>query len=1113
MSESERILQYVEENEGMKARKIANRLRLDKSDVNSVLYSAKNKGLVEQDDDYRWYPAGSDVGGREESAETKDTPLARISRYYLECLSQDIGTEVSVFATSKYNDLDYAELSTFPPIDGESPFGREETRDLLHEVRADPRGKMLYAGYPVRLRYHEASSGWEGFFVDPVCLFPYQIDPDNQYEEPSLADEVPLFNEEVLRRLKDVNSGKVTDEAIQLADELGLTNVGGEMPDLDDVFLRLQSVRPEWDWVEDPDPLKLQNDQPLGEITDSGIYNRCVLVIGERPPYTQGLEVELGKLARLEREEYADTALGTWVEGASIDSTTPGDQPLLEILPLNAEQRRAIVQGLNNKLTVVTGPPGTGKSQVVTSLLANAAWQGKRVLFASKNHKAVDVVEERVNNLGPRPILLRVGPNEYQERLSRYLTQILAATSTESDQQNYQHHLDVHERLRNEYGNLQSELDEVVELRNRVDRLEQKVEPIRDELGNEIFQELRSLSVSDLERKQESFESALAQATKSEQSIFTRLLWPFVKDSRYDRLLEEARHLEDLVEKLGISLPGRSPDDLTIDRWQNFAEELQDRTELAKEARQYFDALDKLETARQPEEIAAQRNELQSQIAENSSELWSHWLRLQPSRLSRKERETLSEYTSLLQMIVEANNEDESVGKKVFAKYYDLFPKVAETLTCWAITSLSARRIPFEPGFFDLVVIDEASQCDIASALPLLYRAKQAVIIGDPQQLKHISSVTKTQDQQLLEKYGLVEDYSTWTYSVNSLFDLSRSICDGEDIVSLRDHHRSHSDIISFANEHFYDGRLRVATDYDRLRMPSENEPSVRWIDVSARVKQPSGGGAINPEEASAIVDELERIVLEQEYRGTVGVVTPFRDQASRIRDHVKHHGDLASLAPHTNLLVDTVHKFQGDERDVMLFSPVVGKGMSDGSLYFLRKNGYLFNVAITRARSSLVVVGDRSAARSSDIDYLEEFAEYVQSLENGEEGGHGTKDFGPEYPDQDVSHPVSEWEKILYRALYQEGIQPIPQKEVDQYTLDLALMNGTRKLDIEVDGERYHRDWDGELQRRDQLRTQRLVEMGWDVVRFWVYEVRDDLDRCVERVLSWKEAAASSTR
>jgi superfamily I DNA and/or RNA helicase/very-short-patch-repair endonuclease len=456
-------------------------------------------------------------------------------------------------------------------------------------------------------------------------------------------------------------------------------------------------------------------------------------------------------------------------------------------------------------------------------------------------------------------------------------------------------------------------------------------------------------------------------------------------------------------------------------------------------------------------------------------------------------------------MIVEANNEDESVGKKVFAKYYDLFPKVARTLTCWAITSLSARRIPFEPGFFDLVVIDEASQCDIASALPLLFRAKQAVIIGDPQQLKHISSVTKAQDQQLLEKYDLVEDYSTWAYSVNSLFDLARSICGAEDIVSLRDHHRSHSDIISFANEHFYDGRLRVATDYERLSMPSREEPAVRWVNVSGRVRQPSGGGAVNPEEARATVDELERLVLEQGYRGTVGVVTPFRDQASRIRDEIKQHDDLASRAPHTNLLVDTVHKFQGDERDVMVFSPVVGTGMSDGSLYFLRKNGYLFNVAITRARSTLVVVGDRSAAQNSGVEYLEEFATYTQKL--GQDGAEEKDDIelGPEYPEQDVPHAVSTWEKRLYRALYQEGLRPIPQYEVDQYTLDLALQDGDRKLDIEVDGERYHRDWDGELQRRDQLRSQRLIEMGWDVMRFWVYQVRDDLDRCVERVKRWK--------
>ena len=66
------------------------------------------------------------------------------------------------------------------------------------------------------------------------------------------------------------------------------------------------------------------------------------------------------------------------------------------------------------------------------------------------------------------------------------------------------------------------------------------------------------------------------------------------------------------------------------------------------------------------------------------------------------------------------------------------------------------------------------------------------------------------------------------------------------------------------------------------------------------------------------------------------------------------------------------------------------------------------------------------------------------------------------------------------------------------------GLVAGNRRLDIEVDGERYHRDWTGELLRRDQLRNKRLIELGWDVMRFWVYELRDNMPQCVERVQRW---------
>jgi len=126
-----------------------------------------------------------------------------------------------------------------------------------------------------------------------------------------------------------------------------------------------------------------------------------VIFAGIRSPFTYGLEIELRKLAQLDDEAVRDTALGLWLRGENIDALPAGDRPILEVLPLNTEQRQAVVQGLSAPLTVVTGPPGTGKSQVVTSLLANIAWQSGTALFSSKNNHAVDVVESRVNQLGP----------------------------------------------------------------------------------------------------------------------------------------------------------------------------------------------------------------------------------------------------------------------------------------------------------------------------------------------------------------------------------------------------------------------------------------------------------------------------------------------------------------------------------------------------------------------------------------------------------------------------------------------------------------------------------------------------------------------------------------
>ncbi len=632
----------------------------------------------------------------------------------------------------------------------------------------------------------------------------------------------------------------------------------------------------------------------------------------------------------------------------------------------------------------------------------------------------------------------------------------------------------------------------MVALRNRVDEAERAAEPARALFGPEHFAQLRSLDADGLRSRLD----ALAAALQSRE---------FPPGRRLRRTASAADALLPDAELLGIAPPATQPDDASLPEWERFRAAMAGRLEWAERAHAYWQGLDRLHSTRPIEELARELTRIAEESAHNSLELWQCWLRLWPSRWSPYQRKLLAEYVSLLQMIASGDRFDDGAGRKVFRRYYTLFPKVTKLLPCWAVTSLSARgRLPFEPGIFDLVVIDEASQCDIASALPLLFRAKRAVIIGDPLQLKHVSTVAPQQDRLILAANGLAEGHAAWAYSVNSLFDLARSLCRHEDIVNLRDHHRSHRDIITFSNRHFYRGGLRVATDHESLKRPHKTGAAVRWVDVKGRVTRPARGGALNSVEAEAVVEAVRELVVQDGYRGAIGVVTPFRAHANRIRTLVHQDHELSQQLAALQFVVDTVHGFQGDEREVIFFSPVVSQGVAEGTLRFLKSHGNLFNVAVTRARSELVVVGDRQAALDSGVSYLAGFAEYTRGLASREPAARGTGEPGPDYPV--VAHPelVSEWERLAYKAMYNAGLRPVPQYEEAPFTLDFALFQGERKLDIEVDGENYHRNWDGELCRWDQIRSQRLNDLGWDILRFWVYELRDDMESCITRVKEW---------
>jgi very-short-patch-repair endonuclease/RecA/RadA recombinase len=1036
-------------------------------------------------------------------------PLARLCQYYLDCLGHEDLGGVSLPAHPNNGVREYAELEISPFAGDAAALHSPAPQEFLNELERDRSRKTLFLGYPVRLK----EIGRNRFKIEPLFLFSYQEQYADQGNATLLLD-VPQINFEALKSLTNPREVSLFQEAADLAEKLGLEDRTEEPRGLEGLIASLHQIRPAWDWREEIRPATLSSGARLAEVTQQGIYNRCILIASEPSDYTRGLETELKRLQAVPEMQYGPTALGCWLKTETASAPPTSNKPLVEVFPLNAEQRQAVREALANPLTVISGPPGTGKSQVATAIVINAAIQGKTVLLASKNNRAVDEVERRVNGMESRPVLLRVGSSNYQQALPQYLDGLLDTVALPGDQEQLQACEARNAELQKRADVLDEALQSAIDLRNEVDRLEQRVEQTRGVLGEQGFAALRGLDWEASKKSVETLSSAIRDATKAEQSFALKSIWPLISKGRFRRVAEAGVPLRVELEKLGCSLPIGIPDSSSMREWILLAKRLVERVPQWSEARLYFQKLDGLKQSESLESLARRRRELTVAFCACSADLYKAWLRLQPSRMNDVQRRRINDIRAQLTLMMGANDA-QAPGPAIFR---DLLQQIPFLFPCWAVTSLSARgRIPFEPGLFDLLIIDEASQCDIASALPLLFRAKQVVILGDLKQLPHISKVLQQQDFQLVKKHGLWEDRPGWSYSVASLFQLADVLGGQNRKVMLRDHHRSHAQIIEFSNEHFYQsGPLRIVTRYDHLRIPYPDQPAIRWVDVQCPTLFAPGddGGAVNEAEAQAVVVEVERLI-QGGYRGSIGVVSPFRAQVNRIAQMVSQRPRLAQGLGEADFLCGTAHSFQGDERDVMFFSPAVSDTMPRGARWFVdasRDSRNLFNVAITRARAALIVVGNRNAMRNCNSKHLQEFVRYVENLEATQPVNVTVPNIGGcEYPIVANPDRVSDWERCFYPHLCRRlGLMqalPIPQYRVENSTLDacdFALFVGNRKLDIEIDGQFYHRNWDGELCRRDQLRTQMLIDLGWDVMRFWVYQVRDDLEFCLSEVEAW---------
>ena len=290
--------------------------------------------------------------------------------------------------------------------------------------------------------------------------------------------------------------------------------------------------------------------------------------------------------------------------------------------------------------------------------------------------------------------------------------------------------------------------------------------------------------------------------------------------------------------------------------------------------------------------------------------------------------------------------------KKNLQRLQKIFPIIATTC-------ISAHRLGDPEPMFDMVIMDEASQCNTAVSLVPILRGNSLMLVGDPQQLSPVILLDELVNERLKKRYCVSEEYD---YRKNSVYKVYLS-CDAvSDEILLHNHYRCHPRIIEFNNRKYYNSRLNIRT--------VSQEPSpLEYLDMQDAWADTKNTA---PAEARAIAE-----YAASHRDRSIGVITPFVNQKQMIEQALKEEGV-------SDVTCGTVHAFQGDEKDVILFSTAITDQTQARTYEWLKNNKELINVATSRARDRLVVLGSQKNLsrlhQIGDQDDLYELVQYVRS-------------------------------------------------------------------------------------------------------------------------------------
>ncbi len=576
------------------------------------------------------------------------------------------------------------------------------------------------------------------------------------------------------------------------------------------------------------------------------------------------------------------------------DNHKIASSPLL-IFPFgcNRSQYNAVKNALTNKVSIIQGPPGTGKTQTILNIIANLLLAGKNVQVVSNNNVAVENIYDKLQALQLDFLAAQLGKLENQEQFFNSQTGLYPNISN----------------WKISGGGAVSHLDKQIRDNTKIALLVFE----RQEKAAILKEELHQLTI-----EQQHFEQYL-----SAQGIVLSAQ-SFGEDKSSKSILQHIHRIERRIEwreRWWI-----------VDEIYSFVMRLLHREE---QDNIKLHSLKRLFYIRKKDEIEKDLKRLTDYITKYAPFIE----KLQEVSLQRLKGVLYNKYGSKRERTI--YDKDAIISNT--GNFLTDYPVVLST------TFSALNNIPTAYRF-DYVIMDEASQVDIATGALALYSANNAVIVGDSKQIRNVV----TQEEILnsvFSQYQIPPCYNSAYYSfLESISSIQANIPS----ILLREHYRCHPLIIGFCNKRFYDNQLLVMSEYYGNNA----------LNILRTVEGNHARGHVNQRQVDAIVSE---IIPTLSYKcDDIGIISPYRLQIEALQKALEYKG-------YQSIQTSTVHKFQGREKDVIILSTV------DNEISSFVDNPNLMNVAISRAKKQIYVLVPQTQLPLGVLNDLVAYIEYNQ--------------------------------------------------------------------------------------------------------------------------------------